>query len=120
VTTQGDEPRAAPDRAVPDDPWSDQTASVLRRARMGTLGAFVLLAGVLGAVGAVVVREWVALPSSLLLATGGGLVVWLSRWLPSPWPGRVPFDVRRRAFLTLLAAVACIVGGALLFAFHTR
>ncbi len=79
------------------------------------LGAFVLVAGVLGSVGAAVTQEWRALPSALLLAAGGGIVVWVSRWLPSPWPGRASTAERRRAVLAIVAALVCIVGGALLF-----
>lgn len=107
---------AAADPAPRRGGWSDdETTSTLRRLRMGTLGVFVVVAGVLGSVGAVVTQEWRALPSTLLLTAGGGLVVWLSRWLPSPWPGRASTAERRKAFLVILAALFCIVGGALLF-----
>ena len=93
----------------------DQGVRTLRRLRMGVAGAAVLLMGVGGSIGAAVLQEWRTLPSALLLATAGGLVLWLSRWLPSPLPGRASAAARKRAALTIVAALGCIVAGALLF-----
>ncbi|MBX9245524.1 hypothetical protein ICW40_11995 [Actinotalea ferrariae] len=102
-----------PDARTPQGGDYSDTTLRLRRFRFLILGSIVLLLGVAGVIAGAVTGGWTVTPSSALLAVAGGLVVWLSRWLPSPTAHDDP--LQKRALVVILAVLVCIVGGALLF-----
>lgn len=102
-----------PDARTPRGADHEEATLRLRRFRFLILGSVVLLLGLAGVIAAAVTGGWTVAPSSALLAVAGGLVVWLSRWLPSPTAHDDP--LQKRALVVILAVLVCIVGGALLF-----